>query len=353
MTIGVVRRHKGVSIVFGVVTALVASGAASSCRRDVDGDTRPRITSTTVATAERRRAAAWTDQAAEAYAPLTSNDRALRLPTLVREWLDGTRSVEQTTADLADARAATVEVRDRVAALGPFPFDEHVAPLYVASASLYVEHVRVYQGALKVAPGDGRTQLDLLARRVRLLADRVFDRGQALVKPYLDERPPPNVEIRLPEEVPNWTAEGLAAGPPLAPAPPPPAGPPPLRDERRPTQPRPAWEAAVRSSGAPSAEEVVAAITAGDAPRLASIATALGGAAERLRGIADPDGGREESARVRLSLLLHAEAARGAQAAIVIGVPDLNDVAREVAKAGDRLWSPDLGPRVTFSGGPG
>ena len=257
---------------------------------------------------------AWSQAAAEAYAPL--GDTTLRLPGRVREWLEGSRPTEQLRTDLAEALTATTEVRDRVSRLPAFPHAGDVTPLYRASSELYVEQVRVYQEALG-APPDTRAQLDLVARRLRVLGDRVFDRGQALVKPHLPEQSSPDVVVNLPEDVPNWAAEGLAAGPPLASPPAPPSGPPPLREETRPTQPRNAWLAAVREAlpppGAPAEQ--------------------LEAAAERLRNVPDPDtpDGREESARLRLALLIRAEAARIDKAAALFGLPAMSDVARRVA----------------------
>lgn len=283
-------------------------------------------------------ASAWTGEAAAAYEPL--GDTALRLPAYVREWLDGTRPMEQVRVDLKKAQVATTEVRDRLTRLRPFPFDQRVLPLYQSSSVLYVEHVRIYEAALGAPAGDVRTQLDRLARRTRLLGDRVFDRGQALVQPHLDEQPSnPDVVINLPEEVPDWGAEGLAAGPPLAPPPPTPTGPPPLREESRPVQPRASWEAAVRDASAPRVEELRDAMAARDPARLGVLSAQLDGAAQKLRAVADPDGdgGREESARTRLHLLVRSEAMRTGQAAAVFNLPALADVAERVLAAADPL----------------
>jgi hypothetical protein len=183
-----------------------------------------------------------------------------------------------------------------------------------------------------------RTQLDLLARRVRLLGDRIFDRGQALIDPHLhDPSTPSAVDIRKPEEVPDWVAEGLAAGPPLDAAPPPKSSQPQLRQATRPQQPRADWLKAVAAAAAPSADDVRAAIAAGDPARLADLATRLVAATEKLRNVPDPKGDREESARLRLSLLVEADAARAAQLAAVIDAPALSDIARDILAAGEAL----------------
>lgn len=312
----------------GVIALLIVLGVAvvvAVTRSEDEGDA-PRVT-------DRQRAEAWSADAEAAYEPL--GDTALRLPVHVREWLAGTRPTEQLRADVDEALAATTEVRDRVAVLRPFPLDPRVNPLYRSSTDLYVAHVEIYRQALGSQPGDVRTQLDVLARRTRLLADRVFDRGHALVRVHLTELRNPDVVVNLPEEVPQWAAEGLALGPPLAPAAPPPPGAPPLREESRPTQPRTSWLESVGTATGPTTAEMEAVIAAGDAPRLAQMADLLERGAETLRRVPDPPGddGREDSARARLGILVRAEAARIAHAGGVVGMPALRDVARRVLAA--------------------
>ena len=317
-------------VAVAVAVALAVALVAFAASLDDDGK-EPRHESRTSEVV----ATEWTERAAVAYAPL--GDAALRLPAYVREWLDGNRPTEQLRGDLGKALAEVTEVRERLSGLPPFPFNPAVVPLYRSSSALYVEHVRIYEEALAVPPGDVRTQLDLLARRTRLLADRVFDRGQALVKPHLAEEQNPDVVINLPEDVPNWAAEGLAAGPPLAAPPPTRSASPPLREESRPVQPPASWLAAVRDAGAPPVEELDRAITTRDAAELGTLAQQLEAAAEKLRVVPDPDGdgGREESARTRLGLLVQSEAMRIAQAAAVFGLPALVDVADRVLAAGE------------------
>jgi hypothetical protein len=171
--------------------------------------------------------------------------------------------------------------------------------------------------------GDLRTQLDLLARRVRALADRVFDRGHALVKPKLGEKDDnPDVDIRLPEEVPNWVADGLAPGPPLDDPPPPPSTEPQLRQPTRADQPRDQWIAVLKALDLPPPSL--------DNPQ--ATARSLIAAVEKLRTTPDPKGDREESARIRLSLLIDADAARSAQAGLA-------EIGRRLLIVADQLWT--------------
>jgi hypothetical protein len=188
--------------------------------------------------------------------------------------------------------------------------------------------------------GDVRTQLDLLARRVRELADRVFDRGHAALAPYLDEHQSPDVEVRAPEEVPLWSEEGLAAGPPLDAPPPPAAASLPLRQQTRPQESAAAWAKDVRAAGIPADAELTAALRGASADRLGELAGRYVAAAERLRARPDAKGERDKNAVLRLGLLVDADAVRARQAATFLQdgpQHDLTDVGRTIAGVGNDL----------------
>jgi hypothetical protein len=255
-------------------------------------------------------ASTWAEQAAAAFKPLTRSSQAL--PATARDWLSGALGDDEFSTKLSVARTDAEQTVRMVAAL---PANEAKA-LYLASAQLYLEHVRIHQASLGVAEGPMREQVALLARRVRELSDRVFDRGHAMVDPAFGADQP-DVEVNLPEEVPDWEAEGMAAGPPFDDEPGPPATVPPLRAETRPIEPEADWLAAVDAAGAPDALDLE-----GD---VAAQARAYVDAAETLRDEPDPDvdGGRERSAVLRLGYLVKADAARAAQAG-------LDDIAQEL-----------------------
>jgi hypothetical protein len=282
--------------------------------------------------AERRDARAWSTEAGAAYASLrlTANE----LPTRVRSWQAGQRTDEEVRGDLEVSLREVVSVRDAVAALPTFVRDRDVRQLYRWSSLLYVEYVRALQGALAQPAGPPRDQLVLLARRVRVLGDRVFDRGQARLAPFLHETPNPNIVINLPPEVPDWVADGLAAGPPLDDPPPPAAAQPALREDTRPTQPRAAWIAAVSAAAVPSSAELTAAVTSGEQAALRTLARRCADVARALGPVPDPAGihGRDDAAQVRLAVLVAGEAARAAEA----GLPD---VARRLLVIADGVWA--------------
>jgi len=259
---------------------------------------------------------AWDQKASAAFKPLVND-----VPDLVqgaREWQAGQRSTDDFTQQVDTAVADFERSRKQVAGLGPSPKNKTAGELYTHSAELYEQVGRIYQVMVATDAGDVRGQLDLLARRVRELADRVFDRGHAALAPYLGEQQSPDIEVKAPEEVPLWPEEGLAAGPPLDAVPPPPAGSPPLRQPSRPQETAAAWAKDVRAAGIPAPRALVHAIGSPAADSLGELARRFVAAAETLRSRPDPKGQRDRSAVLRLGLLVDADAARAAQAATLL-----------------------------------
>src|SRR5205085_6066072 len=115
----------------------------------------------------------WETKAHAAFKPVVDD-----LPGLlqgVRDWRAGQRPTEELRADLERDGRDFITTRDRVAALDPTPKAPQTKLLYERTAELYVETARAYQVMTDTPAGDLRTQVELLARRLRLLADRVFD----------------------------------------------------------------------------------------------------------------------------------------------------------------------------------
>lgn len=282
-----------------VVLALVA--ALAGCRGP-DGEEPP----------EGLTAAAWSARATEAFAGFAGPAQAF--PAKAAAWAAGPEGDAGFPAVIAETEEAFAATLARVEALPPFPGDARPAALDTATARLYLIHVRLYRAGLALAPGVERVQLDLSARRLRTLGDRLFDQGQSVVERVVPTSIPANVEIRRPAEVPDWVTEGMAAGPPLDDPPGPRASSPPLAPATRPTQPAPSWER--QADAAPTAADLRAGT---DARELARRFTA---AAAQLEAAPDPAGrdGRSRSALFRLRLLLLAEAARLRQLAALAGV---------------------------------
>jgi hypothetical protein len=318
-----------------VLAAVALVGAAAYALGRSGGD------GTSQAVKEATATKAWEQKAGSAFGGAALSKRIIDLVNGAEEWQAGTRPAEQFADELA-TREGDLESSERaVRALEPFPYDAHVTALYTTSAGLYTESVRAYRAAVAIPGGDVRDQVIRLAKRLRELGDRIFDRGHALVKPYLHEPPTEGIDIRLPEEVPMWEAEGLAAGPPLGPPPPAPLPLPPLRQATRPQQPRSAWIAAVRAAEIPPADALRQAITGRLSDTLGRIGERFVAAAELLRTTPDPSRDREGSARFRLTLLVYADAARAAQAATLVGDPEpsarLDTIARRVVALADEM----------------
>ena len=284
---------------------LVAPLVLGACSggKDTDGEASPTTT---------LRAKQWTDLATDAFGPMTST--SVELPAHGEAWLAGDLSTEEYRRKLRFALVDASETKDLVLALPPHDGKER----YEASVDLYLRHVSVHIAAVNMEPGRERDQAVLLARRLRELSDRVFDRGESKVDSTA-AGDTSDAASDAPDDVPDWVAEGLAVGPPLDDAPPPAANTPPPRDVTRTTQPAADWEAAVKAAGAPDRLDDV-----GD---LAAQARAYVKAAEVLRDEPVPAGedGRERSVILRLGYLIKADAARAAQLGLV---PIAHDLAR-------------------------
>ena len=298
--------------------------------------------------AEAEPARAWQKQVIAAFTPIV--DASPELIKGAREWIAGTRPTERFQQELDLDVTRFGAARNDVANIAPYKRAPQAIGLYREGAQLYLEFARVYRAAVTSPPGDARTQLDVLARRVRELGDRIYDRGTAAMAPFVHDDPLKDVDVRLPEEVPRWAEEGMAPGPPLDDQPPAASESPPLRAKTRPEQAVSAWTAVVRSTAIPSAAELAAAIDAGNGDALRNLARSYVAAAERLRSTPDPRGAREKSAITRLALLVAADGARAAQASTVVdgdAAEALRNVGRRLALVADHLWPSDLGVRHT------
>lgn len=329
------------------VALVLALGACGGAATKQSGSQPTRTTSDPAAQS-------WDARAAGAFAPLTT-----ALPNLdgaVARWRSGAVSDADLRTGAVAAIAQIVTARGAVEALPPFPGDGRVNDLYRDSIILDLQAANAYISGADVPAGSAlRDEVTLLGTRLRRLADRVFDRGRALVQPHLGPADP-NVVLNLPEEVPNWITEGLAAGPPLDPdAPavrPLPGASGELRVPTRPAQARSAWLDAVRAAGIPDGAAIATAIspTSGSSVSPANapdpaLAKALLKAAEQLRSTPDPVGDREGATRLRLSLLVDADAVYAARAAALAESDRLRDVGLRLAVVADQLWPTDAGGR--------
>jgi hypothetical protein len=302
----------------------------------------------------------------EAKAFQTQVDDAFKaLGDAIKLFLPKTQDFETGKVTPADMKGAVdlalpefVKARDAVAKLGPYKPEPAVNRYFVDAADLYVEVARIYGVAADPASDPLRAQLSQSARRLRTLGDRIYDRGRYILDPGFYAAPSADVELRPPTEVPDWAAEGMAAGPPLAETPGPAAATPPIREATcgdgvaapcRAEESEKKWVSRVKKAGFPQPADVVAALGEPNGARLGELATSYESKVRTLRTGPDPKGDRERAAVMALGLLTDGEAARLGQIAALLPTGDartrLLAVARRTVVVGDGLLDPDFGFR--------
>ena len=283
----------------------------------------------------------WDDQARAALKPVA--DGLAPLAHDIATWQEtGSPSGPVLLTELTSAGATFAGAQAAVIGLPPSPAGHLVNDLYLRSVVLDELWLQVTEAAVNRPPGPAATQLVLSGTRIRELGDRVFDRGHALLTPLLPPTTVTGIDVVRPADVPDWAAEGLAAGPPLALIPSPTGGgQPSVRAATRPTQPGPDWVASVNGAHLPAPSEITSAVSAGDRSRLLGLADELEGATARLFAGPDPAGDREGAARLYLGLLIDAEAARLG----TVTDPSLTAQARRLLAVADGLTAAGLAPR--------
>lgn len=336
-----------------VVPLLVAVALIALMAANDDGDGSSAVSTTTTVTAS-----------PEAQAFQSKVDEAFRaLGDAIKVFLPKAQEFEAGKVTPADFKGAVdvafpefVKSRDAVAGLEEYKPEPAINTYFLHAADLYVETARVYGVAVDPTADPLRAQLNIAAKRLRTLGDRIYDRGRAELDPGFYAPSSAEVEIRPPTEVPDWAAEGMAAGPPLAATPGPPATSPPVRE---PTcgddVPEPCreevsekkWAGRVKDAGFPQAPDVVRALEAGDSAKLGELAATYETKTRELMAGADPKNDRERAAVIGVGLLIDGEAARLGQAATLLpaGEPRnrLTAVARRTLVVADDLLEAELG----------
>jgi len=265
------------------------------------------------------------------------------LPQLVEDVdaLDkGTMAPDAFTATHADEVAVAARTRDAVATTRGLPHDPRPRALYWRSAQLYVEATQTFVDASRVDP-PLRHQVILAGKRIRVLGDRIFDRGAHIIEAAARDAVNPDLQVALPREVPDWVNEGLAAGPPVGTV---------VdnhvaideADPHPPTQHASAWERRTRASVALVTRTVArlpATTTVGD---LTGAAETIDGAVAAIVLGAEPAGRHEAAMTIELALRTEEEAARGfaLAAALPASVADIaHRRADDLAVIAAAVWS--------------
>lgn len=283
-------------------------------------------------------AVAWDARAGAVFAPV-----AKQLPNVahhVEQWRRGELAASQVDAELGILRTGYLEAARQLADIPRLPATEAVLPFYRSSLELGAPWVDITRAAMHTPRGATADQLYLSGRRLRELADRVFDRGHVLLAPLIGTKPTPGVEFVPPPALPDWFAEGLAAGPPID-DPPPASFEPHAR--QGPALRRDVWITRFLASlGAPRPADVAAAASRGDAGALRQLADRLDTATEEMFSVPmeleRTPAGQDTRVIVGLRFLIDAEAAR----LFLLGRPE---IATAVLHAGAPVWVSDLPAR--------
>lgn len=346
---------QGLKVAAAVIAPLlVAAGLIALVNANDDGDSSSSTASSTTTVTASKEALDFQGKVDEAFKALGDAIKVF-LPK-ANEFETGKVTPADFKGSVDLALPEFVKSRDAVAALEKYKKDPAINGYFLDAADLYVEVARIYGVAVDPAADPLRAQLNIAARRLRTLGDRIYDRGRVVLDPSFYAPSSQEVELRPPNEVPDWVAEGMAAGPPLAETPPPPAATPPVREVTcgkdipepcRAEESTKKWESRVKKAGFPQPPDVVRALEAGDPAKLAELAASYEAKTRTLMAGADPKKDRERAAVTGLGLLTDGEAARLGQVAALLpaGEPRnrLLAVARRVLVVGDGLLESTLG----------
>jgi hypothetical protein len=347
---------QGLKIAAAVIAPLlVAAGLIALVNANDDGDSAsPTASSSTTTVTASAEAQAFQGKVDEAFKALGDAIKVF-LPR-AQEFEAGKVTPADFKGSVDLALPEFVKSRDAVAALEQYKPEPAINTYFVDAADLYVEVARIYGVAADPAADPLRAQLNTAAKRLRTLGDRIYDRGRVVLDPAFYAPSSAEVELRPPTEVPDWVAEGMAAGPPLAETPGPAAATPPVREVTcakgvpepcRAEESTKKWESRVKDAGFPQPAEVVRALESADPAKLGELAASYEAKTRTLMAGADPKGDRERAAVTALGLLTDGEAARLGQAAALLPAGDprtrLLAVARRTLVVGDDLLETKLG----------
>lgn len=333
-----VKRRKRTAIIAVLVAALASSavGLALAVKSDSSEASRPSPAGD-----------AWRNETLRDFSSM--NAVLVNYLKVVEDWRQGKASDAAAAGLTRQALLEYGATRAALATRTPYPEAPRALEDYRASVALYIESARLTAIAAELPSGALKDQLKLSYARVRTLGDRIYDQADAELEPFVAvDSLLARYQSALPPAVPDFASMQLAPGPPLRASSK--TAEPRSRQQARPEQPFGEWLTAVTEAAIPTAASEAAAIRTGSAEALAAMSEAFTGASAKLYSVPDPAGERPLSTRVQLALLVHAEAARAAEAATL--APDkwrtqLSAIAQALALVGDGLWDDRLGMRDT------
>ncbi len=228
-------------------------------------------------------------------------------------WATGSESATKARREFERDLPTLERVHHALQNLAPLQGHTSARDDYVAAIGLYVASLQMDEAATEEPSGALQEQLQHSYQRLRSLGDIVFDQGTAELAPELGSALA-GPDVAAASHVPDWSSDGLAPAPPLAPlwhlGGTPAAG----------SQPKGEWAAEIATDGAP-AQSAVRAAVAGHAQQsnLGEMAVALGAADAYVGSIPGTAGDPLASNRLRLGLLADAEALMSEEAARLSG----------------------------------
>lgn len=224
-------------------------------------------------------------------------------------WANGSESAARARREFERDVPALERVHRALKGLAPLQGHTSARDDFVAAIGLYVASLRVDEAATEEASGALQAQLQHSYQRLRGLGDIVFDQGTAELAPELGPVLA-GPDVAASSHVPDWSSSGLAPAPPLAsswhPGGVPASG----------SQPKGEWAARIASDGAPDQAAVQAAV-AGHSGRSnpGAMVVALGAANAYVASVPGTAGDPLAANRLRLGLLVDAEALMAEEAA--------------------------------------
>lgn len=224
-------------------------------------------------------------------------------------WESGSESAETARREFEHDLPTLERVHRALQGLAPLDGHASARDDYVAAIGLYVASLQVDEAATEEPSGPLQAQLQHSYERVRGLGDIVFDQGTAELAPQLGSALA-GPDVAAASHVPDWSSDGLAPGPPLvafwragaAAA----TG----------AQPKGKWAAELAMDGAPRQAAVRAAVTGhGRGSSLGTMVAALGAADAFVASVPGKAGDPQAANRMRLGLLVDAEALMSEEAA--------------------------------------
>jgi len=138
------------------------------------------------------------------------NPALLSLAETASRWSTGDANDEALSGALDGAEARLPDARASIAALDEPRGATPARSLFLATVDLYAVYVDVLRETLRAEDDQRSGELDLLARRTRTIADRLYDRAQAIVASG-EAFATPGVTVVRSDPVPDWDEDGLAS----------------------------------------------------------------------------------------------------------------------------------------------